>query len=190
MTADTRTPRTDAVVVVCDGAPGWRHMVDADFARQLERELSTLNAQLAKAREGMPVEPRFFSVVLSPGRVEMACWKSDYDALRAKLEAVTVDKEGMMELHSLAQEWAMREEQRATQAEAKLAAALDALRDLRREAIVLSRSYLDVFKDKPNDTTIQGWDKAQWLRAADAADQADALLNEHAAIIAEAEKRK
>ena len=41
------TPRTDAVVVVCDGAPGWRHMVDAEFSHTLERELTALRDRLA-----------------------------------------------------------------------------------------------------------------------------------------------
>ena len=49
--AQTPTPLTDKVVVVCDGAPGWRHMVDADFARQLERELTAERERGRRVRE-------------------------------------------------------------------------------------------------------------------------------------------
>ncbi len=50
MTADRETPLTDAKVVVCDGAPGYLHMVDADFARALERDLAAAQEELAKMR--------------------------------------------------------------------------------------------------------------------------------------------
>ncbi len=48
MTADRETPLTDAKVVVCDGAPGYLHMVDADFARALERALAAAQEELAR----------------------------------------------------------------------------------------------------------------------------------------------
>lgn len=56
---------------------------------------------------------------------------------------------------------------------AELLAALEALLG---SAVTLSREYLEQFRDKPLDATIQGWDKARWLRAADAADQATAVI--------------
>lgn len=59
---------------------------------------------------------------------------------------------------------------------AKVQALVDAAEDLLREAVVLSRSYLDAFKDWPEDKEIQGWEKARWLRAAAAADKARAAL--------------
>jgi hypothetical protein len=52
----------------------------------------------------------------------------------------------------------------------------EALTDLRREAVVLGREYLETFRTWKDDATIQGWDKARWVRALAAAEKADAAL--------------
>jgi len=52
----------------------------------------------------------------------------------------------------------------------------EALRDVLREAVILSADYLEAFRDKPDDATIQGWDKARWKRALAAANKARAAL--------------
>lgn len=47
------TPRTDAEVVEDDnGLSGYVDVVDADFARQLERELAEANSIIRKLRDG------------------------------------------------------------------------------------------------------------------------------------------
>jgi hypothetical protein len=58
---------------------------------------------------------------------------------------------------------------------------VEALEGLLREAVILSREYLKAFDNYGPDDTIQGWDKARWLRAADAADFARETLSTHLA---------
>ena len=53
---------------------------------------------------------------------------------------------------------------------------LEALQGLLIEAVVLSDGYLAAFESYPADATIQGWDKARWLRAADQAKRARAAI--------------
>lgn len=53
----------------------------------------------------------------------------------------------------------------------------DALRGLLQNAVILSREYLASFEHLPLDATIQGWDKARWLRAIHCDEQARALLS-------------
>lgn len=67
----------------------------------------------------------------------------------------------------------------ADQIEARVVqdALVAALRELRAEAVVLSREYLDIFKYDPDDTTIQGWDKGRWLRAIEAYEKAGAAIS-------------
>jgi hypothetical protein len=57
----------------------------------------------------------------------------------------------------------------------KLLAALAGLLD---EAVILSDDYLETFRDWPLTATIQGWDKARWLRAAAAAKAATEAIKE------------
>ena len=53
---------------------------------------------------------------------------------------------------------------------------LEVLENLLDNAVILSREYLKSFEDYAEPSIIQGWDKARWLRAADAADQARAAI--------------
>jgi hypothetical protein len=50
------------------------------------------------------------------------------------------------------------------------------LKEVLKEAVILSDDYLSLFDDKPLDQTIQGWDKARWLRASAARKRAQAAL--------------
>lgn len=52
----------------------------------------------------------------------------------------------------------------------------EALEELRREAVLLSADYLESFRDWPSDAVIHGWDKARWIRALAASQNADAAL--------------
>lgn len=75
---------------------------------------------------------------------------------------------------------ATTEESIIMEANARLIAAApdlyEALKDLLREAVVLSEDYLETFRDWPDDKTIQGWDKARWKRALAASQKARAAL--------------
>jgi hypothetical protein len=53
---------------------------------------------------------------------------------------------------------------------------LEALKEILNEAIILSEDYLEIFRDKPDDATIQGWDKARWRRALVASKKARAII--------------
>jgi len=64
----------------------------------------------------------------------------------------------------------------ARELERENAALREALKGLLDNAVVLSRDYLYTFREWPDNKEIQGWDKARWLRAADAADYARAVL--------------
>jgi hypothetical protein len=61
--------------------------------------------------------------------------------------------------------------------DAQVAELAEALSELRRDAVILSDDYLETFRDWPMDATVQGWDKARWLRASAAAKRADAALS-------------
>ena len=66
------------------------------------------------------------------------------------------------------------------EANARLIAAapelLEALEHMLAEAVFLSDEYLSAFKHWGKDATIQGWDKARWLRASEAAKNARAAI--------------
>jgi hypothetical protein len=66
------------------------------------------------------------------------------------------------------------------EANARLIAAapelLEALQAMLDDAVVLSAKYLETFRDWAPDATIQGWDKARWLRALAASDRAHAAI--------------
>lgn len=118
---------------------------------------------------------------------EAAKWKEQVTALRAERDALKVV------LTDLQKKWhymatcdpdidlvdAVADLSRQVAAsEQAVKVAREALGDLLREAVILSEDYLSAFHDKPLDATIQGWDKARWLRALAASKKAKAVLKE------------
>ncbi|WAL81341.1 hypothetical protein OYT13_15935 [Pandoraea sp. XJJ-1] len=65
----------------------------------------------------------------------------------------------------------------APQSNAINAELLEALEGMLAESVYLSDEYLAIFKDWPSDKTINGWDKARWLRASEAVKKARAALS-------------
>lgn len=54
---------------------------------------------------------------------------------------------------------------------------IEVIRELLQEAVILSADYLETFRDWPMDATIQGWEKARWIRALNAAQKGEAIID-------------
>lgn len=55
---------------------------------------------------------------------------------------------------------------------------VEALQAVLTSAVILSAEYLKAFEQEPMTATIQGWDKARWIRALKAKAEAESLLAE------------
>ena len=91
----TPTPRTDAKVqyvrrAYAKGSAGDYRMVDAEFARQLERELAAAQEENAKLREACAAgwgEPALINTL----RAELASVKAERDALKERIWQIRVE---------------------------------------------------------------------------------------------------
>ena len=99
MTDKQDTPRMDSVI-----CPNCAHQFQA-ISMDHQAELTALRASIEEARRELPEEPIYYTLTkngLVKEFTDKACahWvtRTDYDALRAKLAAVTVERDALNKL--------------------------------------------------------------------------------------------
>lgn len=108
--------------------------------------------------------------VLHDAEVAIERLERERDAYKRQVEE---DSEDVKNLVKLKDYW----KKRAESAERRVQELEEVAREFMESAVWLSAEYLSAFDRWPDDATIQGWDKARWVRALAAGNRLRALLS-------------